>query len=318
MVKVLVLGATGYIGLALSRTLRRSSHVVYGLARNEEKAKLLAQNEIIPVLGSIEKGEYLSIISTANIDIVVDAAGANMESWKVLEGLRKIGEERLTRRGGKGPKLGFIYTSGMWVHGDSKGRVNDLNPAGLEGDHGSPTAPPGIVKWRPELERAVVDAGKSLDTIVLRPALLYGGSGAIWSSWFGAIQKAAESNAEEVTLPVDADALLSLIHVDDTATALQKAVERLPLIANSSAYPVFDAATTREPVRPILEAAAKELGFKGTIKFAGPKGGFEEALNTSLRADSSRMRDLLGWKPERVTGMLDEIDIFVAAWKASQ
>jgi len=318
MVRVLVLGATGYIGLELCRTLRRSSHEVYGLARTAEKAKQLAQNEVFPVIGTVEDGAYLPIVKSANIDIVVDAAGANKGSYKILEDLKQVGKERLEGRSMRGPKLGFIYTSGAWVHGSSKEPVNDLNPVGLRGDDGCRTAPAKLTSWRPELESAILDNRDILDTAVLLPALLYGGSSGNWSLWFSGLHKAAESKASSVSLSVDPNALLSLIHVDDTATSLQGCVERLPLVSHSSAYPVFDAVTSREPVKPIIEAAARALGFVGEIEFKAADNPFSEAMNTSLNLDSLRLRDLLGWQPKRNRGMLDDIKVVVEAWKAYQ
>ena len=65
MSKVLVIGATGYIGRAVALSLLRSGYyTVYGLARNSEKAALLTSLEIIPVIGDVSNSaEYLSLIS---------------------------------------------------------------------------------------------------------------------------------------------------------------------------------------------------------------------------------------------------------------
>ena len=92
MSKVLVIGATGYIGRALALSLLRSGHyTVYGLARNPEKAALLASLEIVPVVGDVSNSaEYLSLVSSEHIDVVVDVAGADTESYKILEDLKKV------------------------------------------------------------------------------------------------------------------------------------------------------------------------------------------------------------------------------------
>lgn len=322
MPRVFVLGATGYIGLALCKSLRRASHTVYGLARTASKATLLAQHEIIPLLGTVEGGEYLSSINALNIDVVVDCSGANMDGHKILSGLKTLGQERLTARGGRGPKLGFVYTSGTWVHGSSRtSRINDLTPVGLEGkgELGSPTPAPDLVAWRPALENAVLDARDVLDTLVVRPSLVYGGSSAIWGLWFGPLAAAAAEKRDSVALAADADAVPSLVHVEDAALALHCAVERVPVLAGTGSYAVFDASGSREPLGPILEAAARALGFEGKVVFEGPgEDKFAVAMNTSLRLESTRARDLLGWRPQRVGGMLDEIEVVVEAWKANQ
>ena len=112
MVRVLVLGAMGYIGLPLCQSLRRGAHTVYGLARSTEKARILSQHEIISVIGSVEGGEYLNTIREANIDNVIDAAGADQGLHKVLEGLKEISVERQRQRGVYRPKPSFMYLGG--------------------------------------------------------------------------------------------------------------------------------------------------------------------------------------------------------------
>lgn len=317
MVRVLILGATGYIGLTTCLALRRNSHIVYGLARTPSKAQELAKNEIIPIIGTVEDGAYIAAIDKHNIDVVIDAAGANDGSWKVLQDVKKIGEERIRRRGKGSPKLAFVYTSGTWVHGSSNVRVNDLNPAGCEGDVACPAPPPGLVSWRPKLEEAIVEARDVLDVLVIRPGLLYGRGTFIWSLWFGELQKAVESKGASVELQCDADAMLSLVHVDEVASALTVAAEQVSRVGSSSVYPVFDVVSSRESARLILEGVAKAMGYAGEVRFAKPTDPFAVAMSTSARLDSTRMRDLLGWESKRVFGMLDEIEIITAAWQAS-
>lgn len=100
--------ATGFIGLPVATALRRAGYVVYALARSPEKAKLLAQNEIIPIQGDVSS---LSELIPRTVEIVIDTSGLYHEIIGVLEQLKEIGGGRKPTD----PKLGFIYTSGMWV-----------------------------------------------------------------------------------------------------------------------------------------------------------------------------------------------------------
>lgn len=191
MPRILILGATGYIGSALASSLVRADHTVYGLARTSSKATQLARLEIIPVLGSAQDSDaYIKLIKTAHIDIVVDCAGANQESAKILSDVERAGKERLTQGGAK---LGFVYTSGTWVHGSSQERCSDLDPVGTED---AKAKPPRLVAWRPQMERLVLNARDVLDTVVVRPALVYGREHAVWSSFFGPVLEAAKSGKE--------------------------------------------------------------------------------------------------------------------------
>jgi hypothetical protein len=162
MPRILIVGATGYVGRALALSLVRSgNHIVYGLARSEAKAKSLAQDEIIPVLCPdfvADSSPFLDTIEKERISVVV-ACGADQEAGNVLGATLKAGSHRLETLKSAGqvvcPKLGFIYTSGTWVHGSSLDMVSDLDPAGTSI---SATQPPSLVAWRTSLEQEVLKA----------------------------------------------------------------------------------------------------------------------------------------------------------------
>ena len=116
MPRVLIIGATGYLGNNLAALLVRSGqHTVYGLARTPEKAKQLARQEIIPVICPDpinESSTYLDVIRSARIDVVVDVASANLGSHTLLRDIKRVGQGRLNAyrdAGIKGPKLRVFY-----------------------------------------------------------------------------------------------------------------------------------------------------------------------------------------------------------------
>jgi nucleoside-diphosphate-sugar epimerase len=316
MVNVLIIGATGYVGQALCQSLVRSgSHRVYGLARTPEKAHSLSREEVIPILGSItENAELLKAIETRHINVVVDVAGANHESHSLLAELKKVGAARL-EAGVPVPKLGFIYCSGTWVHGSSNEPVNDLIPVDAPN---SPTPPPQLVSWRPKIEREVLASSDVLDVMVVRPALVYGRSSAIWSLYFDPIRQAVQKGAGSVSLPADATSRPGLIHVDDVASGFHAAIDKLPVISGSGVYPVFDLVTSQESMVDILGFAANSLGFKGKIDLAGSGGElFPEAMNTTFNGCSGRAKQILGWDPKRV-GFVQNMDLFAEAFVAAR
>ena len=120
MPHILVFGATGTIGNALALSLVRSGlHTVYGLSRSQTKADSLAKQEIIPVLGSISQPDhFLALLEEhPEISVVVDAAAAYGESETLVQLLIDAGKKRLEswEQAGapSGPKLGYVYVSGM-------------------------------------------------------------------------------------------------------------------------------------------------------------------------------------------------------------
>ncbi|KAH7178798.1 hypothetical protein DER46DRAFT_676791 [Fusarium sp. MPI-SDFR-AT-0072] len=323
MPKVLIIGATGYLGSRICNVLVNSGqHRVYGIARNEAKAKSLAVAEVTPVIcpDPINKpDDYLNAIRSFNIDTVVDVSGANQESTKFLADVKAVGQERLNKAKSAGltytPRLGFIYCSGTWVHGSSDKLVNDLDIVGP--DAATPPAP--LVAWRVAHENAVLAASDVLDVAVLRPALIYGGESTIWTAFIlPLLQDSRSGSVDTIQIPLSVDSRPGLVHVNDVATGFLKAIEKLALINSTSVYPVFDLVTSQESMSEIFTALASHWEFKGRCELVGPGDDlFAEAMGTSLRGSSDRAKQLLGWAPTRLNGFVAEIDINADAF-ASQ
>jgi nucleoside-diphosphate-sugar epimerase len=319
MVNVLVFGATGYIGEALCQSLVTSgNHRVYGLARSASKAAQLARGEVIPILGSLgENSGLLRAIETYHINVIIDVSSAKDEISFFLQALVESEQKRLAAAKAAGirtPKLGFIYASGTWVHGSSNSPVNDLTPVGLPN---SPDQPPTLVSWRPVFERQVLAASEVLDTMVMRPALVYGRSCDIWSTFFQVLFNAASSGPSTVSVGLDPESIPALVHVDDVASAIHAAVDKLPLISGTGVYPVFDLMTSQESMRDIMVAAAREFGFKGEVVLSGTGGDlFADAMSVTGNLDSGRAKQLLGWLPKRV-GFVGDMDRIAGAWVAA-
>lgn len=318
MVNVLVFGATGHIGEALCHSLIQSgSHRVFGLARNPAKANQLARGEIIPILGSLsDVAGLVNAVYKVHINVIVDVSSAKDDIPVFLQALVASERKRLAAARAshlKTPKLGFIYTSGTWVHGSSHVPKNDLYPVGL------PEAPhqaPQLLSWRPVLEREVLAASEVLDTMVIRPALVYGRSCEIWTPYFDTISKAASSGASSVSVSLNPNSRPALVHVDDVGSGLHAAVNKLPLISGTGVYPVFDLLASKEGMHDIMVAAAREIGFKGEVVLSGTGGDlFSEAMTVSGNLSSGRAKELLGWQPKR-PGLVESMDQVAGAWLA--
>jgi nucleoside-diphosphate-sugar epimerase len=168
------------------------------------------------------------------------------------------------------------------------------------------------------LEQEILAASDSLDVVIMRAALVYGGAGSIWTGLFLPLLDAAKAGVSTVSVKAEPESMPGLIHVDDAASALHVAVDRLPLISGTGVYPVFDLVTSQESMRVVLETAANALGFHGRVNMAGVEDDlFAEAMNTSLNGSSSRAIQLLDWQPKRV-GFVQRIDMYARAWAASR
>ncbi|KAG9075298.1 hypothetical protein FRC06_010166, partial [Ceratobasidium sp. 370] len=305
MPRILVIGANGYIGNALALSLVRSGdHTVWGVARTQAKARSLAVQEITPVLcpDPINASDaWQDVVRKQHIDIVVDASSSGPGVLKFLDTVKELGQERLdiaAKEDVKIQKLGFLYLCGIWVHGDTKIPVTDTMPPGTSFSRAPPVT---LVKERPRWEQTILQAQGVLDVLVVRPAVLYGGAARGWTPMFQPIVTAILSGASSAQVPLKEDAAPALIHVDDVASGMHAAVDKLHLIAGTGAYPIFDLATSHEYFKNIVDSAAKALGFQGKVEYVGPGDNlFLQGLTSSNNSDGARARQLLGWTPKRI------------------
>lgn len=156
-----VTGASGYIGGSVAQKLRDAGHEVLGLVRSEEKARLLKERGIKPIVGTLDEAETLAD-GARQADAVVHAASADHPG--AVETLVAA----LERSG----KL-LIHTSGSSIVADN-----------ANGEYASPVVftedtyfePVPNRQTRVAINRYVRQAGidKGIRTVVICPSLIYG------------------------------------------------------------------------------------------------------------------------------------------------
>jgi nucleoside-diphosphate-sugar epimerase len=163
---IFLTGATGYIGSAVLDAMLRAGHDVTALVRDPEKAERVALRGVTPVIGELSKpAPYLAAAEAA--DAIVHTA---LEPSKRRQKLDRQAVEALLdaagRRAAAGHAAAFVYTSGIWVLGDTQGQATES----------APLNPAALVAWRPEHEQLVLDAGagSGVRPVVVRPAIVYG------------------------------------------------------------------------------------------------------------------------------------------------
>ncbi|KAI0359910.1 NAD-P-binding protein [Trametes cingulata] len=298
--KVLILGATGFIGLPIAQAFVRAGHIVYGQTRSAEKAKQLAAEEIIPVVADIkDTAAYLHLV--ASVDAVIEAVGG-MEIRTLSEFLlNATAEAAQAHRAPDAPKLTYIYTSGTWVHGENRTAVASDTSA-LDAAAAAP-----LIAWRPAQEQRVV-RNAHLNGIVVRPSLLYGRSGSILSIYF------RKAHAGKVEWPGTPGGRLALVHCDDLAELYVLAAEKAPIAKGQ----IFDGSNdVNESTDAFLQRLVEVSGAKGPFEYTAPSNPFEVALSTTSILRPYLGRALLGWRP-RKAGLLDHLDIYYKAWQASE
>ncbi|KAF7332936.1 NAD(P)-binding protein [Mycena venus] len=293
--KVLVLGATGFIGFPAAQALARAGHIVYGLARTEAKAKILAAEEIIAILGDLDSNVWLPLIAT--LDAIIETVSASPDgSRSIFERTVKAAKEL---RPAGAPLLSYIYTSGTWVHGDNRTDiVTDTTPI---------ARPVEILAWRPAVEQLIAHS-TTVTGVVVRPALLYGRSASILAPLF----KGALSEGK-VVWPGTPGGRYAVVHADDLADLFVRVAERAPLLGGK----IFDAANSQtESVDELLQKLVQISGAKGPYEYRKPENLYEEAIQATTLVRPYLANALLGWSPKK-PGLVESLDIYYAAWRAS-
>lgn len=296
--KVFVIGASGYIGFNAACAFRRGGHEVWGLVRREEKAQSLRESEIQPVIGAMETPAGYQQIA-ARCSLLVYCAFDPQQGFAV----ERSTMERLLSlaRLGAQPKT-VIYTSGVWVHGDTGGALVDETAA--------PT-PPKLVASRPATEQLIMGAN-DVRTLVIRPGCVYGRKGGLTGMWFKGVQDMS------LTAVGDGRNRWAMVHVDDLAQAYVLAGE------SGLSREVFNITDrSRATVSDMVEAVRRVTGYAGEIRYvpvsegAASMGDLAECLALDQHVDARKAVRLLGWQP-RHGGFADEAQVHYEAWKAAQ
>jgi nucleoside-diphosphate-sugar epimerase len=284
--RVMLTGATGYIGSAVADALRGAGHDVAGLARSEPAADRLTAMGVRPVRGDFADPASVreaaraaeAVISTASTN---DGATDSAAVAAILDGLRGSGRP-------------FLYTSGIWSYGDTGGRV--VTEAG-------PATPAAYVAWRSGVEAAVLQAGgEGVRTVVIQPAVVYGRGGGLPARF---VRSARKDGAAKFV--GTGENRWPLVHVEDLAELYVRALERAP-----AGTLLIAAAGPSVRVGDIARAASEAAGAGGKV-VAWPLadarqvlGIYADALALDQQVSSRRAEELLGWTPFR-PGILDEL-----------
>lgn len=270
--RVLITGATGYIGAAVARATRAAGHEVLALAHNDAAIRAARARGYTPVAGDL--ADLVTLAGhTRTADAVIHAGMVPGASATLVD-------EAATRAmvgALAGSDRPFVYTSGVWVLGPAGAR-----PAAED----SPLNPIAIVAWRGPLEQwLVAAAGTGVRTVVLRPGVVHGHGGGI----VGRIARG------ELPLVGDGRQRWATVHVDDLAALYVAAAER------AGAGAILHGVAGVAPVAELVSAQTREPPRRATLAEArATLGAFADALalDQDVRADQTRAA--LGWTPRAI------------------
>jgi nucleoside-diphosphate-sugar epimerase len=281
--RIFLTGATGYVGSAVLDALRRGGHTVTALVRDPEKAERMRLIGVQPIVGDLSMPKYY-VAAVEACDSIIHTALEPMRRAPDLD--RQAIDSLLgaaVRHAAKGQPVSFVYTSGMWVLGNTTGAAGE----------DAPVSPTPHVGWLPDHEKLVLDAGRGrlLRTAIVRPGIVYGGARGI----IGDMLK----NAANGLLRVVGDGRNRWACVYDRDLAdLYVRVATLPDACGI--YHANDEADER--VSDIVEALARYAKVQPEVRHVpidearAKMGPYADALALNQIVRSARSKEL-GWTP---------------------
>jgi nucleoside-diphosphate-sugar epimerase len=281
--RIFLTGATGYIGSAVLDALLRGAQEVTALVRDPEKADVVHRRGVQTIIGDLSEPASYSAAAEASDAIVHTAYDHSKRGQNIDRAAIDALLAAARRRAAAGRPATFVYTSGVWVLGDTQGRATEaaaVNPAAL-------------VSWRPEHERLVLEASstQAIRTVVIRPGIVYGGARGI----IGDLLKDAGNGLVRVI--GDGRNHWSCIYDRDLADLY------LRLTTHADASGVFHANDEAdERVDDIVESIARHAKMRPDVRHVpieearAKMGAYADALALDQIVGSPRAR-ALGWAP---------------------
>ncbi|HVX65747.1 MAG TPA: NAD-dependent epimerase/dehydratase family protein [Bryobacteraceae bacterium] len=284
---VFLTGATGYIGEAVADALVAAGHAVTGLIRPGKDTRFLAGRGIRPFEGALENPAPVAAEAARN-----DALVHTAFDWGPNGGLVDAGFVDAALDALEGTSKRFLYTSGVWVMGDTA--------AGADED--SPLNTPPLVAWRAATERKVLDSGaRGVRGIVIRPATVYGRGRGLVANF---VKSARETGTAIIV--GSGENYWSFVHIDDLARLYTLALDAPP----GSLYIAASGSPLR--MREVARAASEAAGTEGRIQSwvmdeaVVAMGPVVQGLVLDQRVSGQRAERALGWKPQ-APSVLEEL-----------
>lgn len=284
--KILVTGASGYVGSAVVKELSKRGHKVMGLVRSAPKGALVEKAGATPVVGNLfDTGPWSAAIKDADVIISATRPVRHGEKVSVAESHRrsynhgKMVGNLLTAAQGSRVKC-LIMTYGIQGFGDRGDKWVDetaeLMPMGYE--------------------RTVSGAYWHIDKTSRRTRIPITNMFVGWpygsDGWFGSIARGIMRGSCRIVGA--GDNYLSLIHIDDLAAAYAEVAEKT-MFGNRFCIADGNPVTQRELLEFIAEQTGseppKEAGVEAHAKRTSELAA--ELWTCSTRVSGEKMKERL-------------------------
>jgi len=276
--KVVLTGATGFVGSHVLADLYKHGHEVTALVRDDAQADTVAARGATPVVVDLyDRPTVARLLGNADGAIHTaspgDATSANLDSAVVDAVIDAFG------RTGKP----YLQISGLWIYG--------ANPSITEA---SPFNAPALVSWKEPIERRVLGA-TDMRGVVIVSSVAYGdGGGGIPGLLLGS----PRDETGNLIMLGTGQQHWSTVHAADLADFFRRVLE------DESAHGRYVIGNGVNPtVAELTQAAAVAVGAPGAVPGSDDEARarlgdyFAEVLLLDQGTDASRARAELGWHP---------------------
>ncbi|ACF42880.1 UDP-glucose 4-epimerase family protein [Pelodictyon phaeoclathratiforme] len=295
-------GSTGFLGTSLVKQLILQNVKFVAVLLDEKDVARLPSSEIewviVPPLSN--SANYQNTLN--DVDVVVHLAARvhvmRDEAADPLTEFRRVnvsGTLNLAKQAALAGVRRFVFVSSIKVNGES----TLLGHPFSDGDALDPQDPYGISKYEAEQGLLELASETCMEVVIIRPPLVYGpGVKANFASMMSWLERGVPLPLGAVHNQRSFVALDNLVDLIVTCIDHPKAVNQTFLVSDGE-----DLSTTE-----LLQRMGRALGKParlipvpvGVMQFAANllgKGAVAQRLFGSLQVDSSKARDLLGWKP---------------------
>jgi len=287
--RILLLGASGYIGSAVLTELIRHDHTVLALARSDQTEQSLRKSGAEIIRGDLRQPE-LWAAAVHKVEAIIHVAATFTDDMGDVD--RRVMDALILEATKAAHRLRFIYTGGCWLYGQTGDNVATET---------TPFNPIPAFAWMIANGRAVLQA-PCFESIILHPAMTYDRDGGVISRF---LTSARENGLIEVWGSLETR--WPVVHRKDLANAYRLALEqgvpgRSYNLASEEGVLVGDIARTLA-LRQGLET---ELHILSTNDAMAQYGNWAAGPTLDQQMSGQKITAELGWLPVR-TNILSEI-----------
>jgi nucleoside-diphosphate-sugar epimerase len=276
--KVVLTGATGFIGSHILTELDKHGHEVTALVRDEAQAATVAARGATPaVVDLYDRPAVATLLGRADGAIHTaspgDATSADLDT-AVVDAVTDAFD---------GTGKPYLQISGLWIYGDNTSITEE-----------SPFNAPALVAWKPPIERRVLEA-KGMRGAVIVSGVAYGDGG---GGLPGLLLGTPRDDAGNLVMLGTGRQHWATVHAADLADFFRRVLE------DNTARGRYVIANGLNPTAAELtEAAAVAVGAPGAVSGSDTEAKarvgdyFAEVLLLDQAADAAKARAELDWHP---------------------